>query len=86
MNKDKSRAAIYATAGVYLLYLAYQIFGSRLDDGGSEYTLMLIFSIFFLIAGLGLIAFSIHVVRKMLDSVDDETTENVENEEIDQNN
>ncbi len=63
-NKDKGRAAIYAMAGVYLLYMAYQIFGSRMDNGGSDYTLMMIFSVLFLIFGVGLIVFSIYMMKK----------------------
>lgn len=63
-NKDKGRAAIYAMAGVYLLYMAYQILGSRMDNGGSDYTLMLIFSVLFLIFGVGLIVFSIYMMKK----------------------
>lgn len=63
-NKDKGRAAIYAMAGVYLLYMAYQIFGSRMDNGGSDYTLMMIFCVLFLIFGIGLILFSIYMMKK----------------------
>lgn len=61
---EKARAAVYAMAGGYLLYMAYQVFGSRMDHGGNEYTLMLIFSILFLIFGIGLIGFSIYMLKK----------------------
>lgn len=63
-KNEKGRAAIYAMAGVYLLYMAYQIFGARVENGGNEYTLMVIFSVFFLIFGIGLIAFSIYMMKK----------------------
>lgn len=61
---DKARAAIYMMAGGYLLYMAYQVFGLRMDNGGNEYMLMLIFSIVFLVFGLGLIAFGIYMLKK----------------------
>lgn len=61
---DKARAAIYMMAGGYLLYMAYQVFGLRMDNGGNEYTLMLIFSIVFLVFGMGLIAFGIYMLKK----------------------
>ncbi len=61
---DKARAAVYALAGIYLLYMAYQIFNSRMDQGGSQYTLMLIFSVIFLVLGIGLIVFSAYIMKK----------------------
>ncbi len=61
---DKARAAVYALAGIYLLYMAYQIFNSRMDQGGSQYTLMLIFSVIFLVLGIGLIVFSTYIMKK----------------------
>lgn len=64
MNNDKARAAVYALAGAYLLYMAYQIFNSRMDQGGSQYTLMLVFSIIFLILGIGLIVFGVFIMKK----------------------
>lgn len=61
---DKARAAVYTLAGVYLLYMAYQVFGLRMDNGGNDYTLMLIFSIIFMVFGIGLIAFAIYMMKK----------------------
>lgn len=63
-KKEKARAAIYSMTGVYLLYTAYQIFTSRMDSVGNEYVLMLIFSVLFLIFGIGLIVFSIYMMKK----------------------
>ena len=64
MNKDKARSGVYAMAGAYLLYMAYQIFTSRTDSAGVEYTIMIIFSILFLLLGLGLIGFSLYMMKK----------------------
>ena len=61
---DKARAAVYAMAGVYMLYMAYQVFGARMDNGGSDLTLMLTFSVIFVIFGLGLIGFAIYMMKK----------------------
>ena len=53
MNRDKARVAVYALGGVYLLYLAWQLF-SELPTAGSEKPLMIVFTIFFAIVGAGL--------------------------------
>lgn len=61
---EKARAGVYVLAAVYLFYMAYQMFSVRMDNGGSEYTLMMIFSAVFVICGLGLIAFAIYMMKK----------------------
>lgn len=61
---DKARAAVYVLGGGYLLYMAYQVFGMRMDNGGADYTLMMIFSILFLIFGIGFIGFAIYMMKK----------------------
>lgn len=53
MWKDKARMAIYAMAGVYLLILAYQMFGN-LDTAGDERMIMIVFIIIFVIVGGGM--------------------------------
>lgn len=60
---DKARAGIYVLAAVYLFYMAYQMFSVRMDNGGSDYTLMMIFSAVFVLCGMGLIAFAIYVMK-----------------------
>lgn len=62
--KDKARAGVYVLAAIYLFYMAYQMFSVRMDNGGSDYTLMMIFSAVFLICGIGLIVFSIFMMKK----------------------
>lgn len=61
---DKARAGVYVLAGLYMLYMAYQVFSVRMDNGGNDFTLMIIFSIVFLLAGLGLIGFAIYMMKK----------------------
>lgn len=61
---EKARAGVYVLAAVYLFYMAYQMFSVRMDNGGREYTLMMIFSAVFVICGLGLIAFAIYMMKK----------------------
>ena len=62
--KDKARAGVYVLAAVYLFYMAYQMFTVRMDNGGSDYILMMIFSAIFVLCGIGLIAFSIYIMKK----------------------
>ena len=45
MNRDKARIAVYALGGLYLLYLAWQMF-QGLPTAGSEKPLMIGFLIF----------------------------------------
>lgn len=61
---DKARAGIYVLAAVYLFYMAYQMFSVRMDNGGSDYTIMMIFSAVFVLCGIGLIAFAISMMKK----------------------
>lgn len=61
---DKARAGVYAMAAIYLFYMAYQVFSVRMDNGGSDYTLMMIFSAIFVLCGIGLIVFAIYMMKK----------------------
>lgn len=61
---DKARAGVYVLAAVYMFYMAYQIFSVRMDNGGSDYTLMMIFSAFFAICGVGLLIFVVYMMKK----------------------
>lgn len=82
--QNKGKAVFYAIAGGYLIYLAYQLFGSRMDDGGKNYMLSLIFSIFFVVAGAGILIYTAIMYQKMLKAEaenGDEPEENAEPEE-----
>lgn len=59
MNRDKARVAVYALGGVYLLYLAWQMFG-ELAAAGSEKPLMIVFIIFFAIVGAALVGWGLY--------------------------
>ena len=59
MNRDKARVAVYALGGMYLLYLAWQMFG-ELATAGSEKPLMIVFIIFFAIVGAGLAGWGLY--------------------------
>ncbi len=63
--RSKGQAAFYALAGGYLLYLAYQLFGGRMDNGGENYWVALIFSIFFVIAGAAILIYTAIMYQKV---------------------
>ena len=62
--KEKGRAAIYSMAGIYLLYLAWQMFSGRAGSTGGEYILVWIGIGAFLVLGAGLIIFSFRIMKK----------------------
>lgn len=69
--REKGRAAIYSMAGIYLLYLAYCMFRDRADSAGGEYTLIMAAMAAFVVIGIGLIGFSL----KMLKDIHQKETE-----------
>ncbi len=82
--REKGRPAIYGMAALYLFYLAYQMFGARLENGGADYMLMLVFSGIFVLAGISLLVISFFMLRKKPDgaaSKGQEITENTETAE-----
>ncbi|MCD7957000.1 MAG: hypothetical protein LUG93_14885 [Lachnospiraceae bacterium] len=56
MDRDKLRKGIYAIAGIYLLYTAWQLFGGM--DGAENTMLMTVFAILFAIMGAALVMWS----------------------------
>lgn len=64
--REKARASIYTMAGFYLLYLAYQMFSGRMDNGGDEYYLMMIFTVIFVMLGAGLMVFAAAMMKKSI--------------------
>ncbi len=66
MNREKARIAVYALAGLYLLYLAWQMYGG-LAEAGSDKPLMIGFMIFFVIVGAGLVGWGLYSSWKALD-------------------
>ncbi len=71
MNRDKARIAVYALAGFYLLYLAWQMYGG-LAEAGSDKPLMIGFIIFFVIVGAGLAGWGLYSSWKRLGNPADE--------------
>lgn len=61
--REKGRAAIYTMAAFYLLYLAYQMFGSRMENEGTNYALMMFFSVLFVVLSAGLVVFSVFLMK-----------------------
>ena len=57
MNSDKLRAGIYSMAAIYMAYTAYQLYG----EGNTTAT------IFFVVAAVGLVAFSLLIAKRVTD-------------------
>lgn len=63
MNRDKARIAVYALGGLYLLYLAWQMF-QGLPTAGSEKPLMIVFLIFFVVIGAAMVGWGLYTSWK----------------------
>lgn len=59
MKRDRARFAVYGLAGVYLLYLVYEMV-QGLNQAGEEKNIMLIFSVLFGVIGVGLIGAAVY--------------------------
>ncbi|MDE5909134.1 MAG: hypothetical protein K2H52_10415 [Lachnospiraceae bacterium] len=80
--KSKGQAAFYAIAGGYLLYLAYQLFGGRMDNAGEDYVMALLFSIFFAVAGTAILVYTAIMYQKILKKEAQELAEPEESAEL----
>lgn len=63
--KNRGRGALYAMAGFYLVYMAYQVFKNRADSSGGEYIAVMIGAAAFLIIGVGLMGFGLYMFYKI---------------------
>lgn len=63
--RTKGRMAIYALAGVYLLYMAYCMFRELPYSAGSEKILMIVFSILFTLIGGGMVIMALYKGYKL---------------------
>lgn len=63
--KNKGRSVLYAMAGFYLVYMAYQVFKNRADSAGGEYIAVMIGAAAFLVIGAGLIGFGLFMFYKL---------------------
>lgn len=59
MGRFRARMAVYALAGIYLLYMAWNMF-KNLETAGGEKPVMMIFIAIFGIIGLALVAGGIY--------------------------
>lgn len=57
MNRDKARAGIYSLAAIYMAYTAYQLY----QEGNVTAT------VFFGVAAIGLVAFSLLIAKRVTD-------------------
>lgn len=62
--KNKGRSAIYMMAGVYLVYIAYQVFKNRADSAGGEYVAVMLGAVAFFVIGAGMIGFGFYMFYK----------------------
>lgn len=60
-NHNKGRVLIYTLGGGYLIYLAYKLFTSESTDG--NVIVSLLFSVFFLLMGIVILGFAVHIAR-----------------------
>lgn len=63
--RSNMRSAIYELGGIYLLYLAYQMFQNRAESSGGEYVTVLAAAAAFLIIGIGMISFGFYILYKV---------------------
>lgn len=59
MRRDRARLAVYALGGVYLLFLAWELF-QGLSTAGSEKPLMLVFIVLFTLIGVAAVGIGIY--------------------------
>ncbi len=62
--KTRGRAVIYELAGIYLLYLSYQLFGNRAASTGGEFGLVIAFIILFVLLGVGFLSAGALIVHR----------------------
>lgn len=73
--RDRGRMAIYAMAGLYLLYMAYSIFNGLSSSSGNERILMIVFIIFFTIVGGGMVIMGVYMGYRLSKQTPDATKE-----------
>ncbi len=64
-NRNRARFVIYALAGAYLLYLAWQLF-QGLEDAGSDRTIMIVAIIAFTLIGAAAVIVGVYVSGKQM--------------------
>lgn len=63
--RNRGRAGLYCIAGAYLVYLAYSMFTTRADSAGTEYLVLMIAMVAFVIIGIALVIFGIYTMKEI---------------------
>lgn len=63
--RNRGRMAIYAMAGVYLLFMAYNMFKSIPTSSGNEKILLVVFMVLFTIIGGAMVIMGLYMGYKM---------------------
>ncbi len=64
MFNGKNRAYLIGIVGAYLIYIAYQLYQGRSDpDTTMTPAVMILFIVFFVLAGAGLLVYAVRVWR-----------------------
>jgi hypothetical protein len=83
-GKNKGRMTIYAMAGIYLLFMAKNLFDNLPYSSGNEKIIMTVFMVFFILIGGGMIIFGLYKWYRMsMPSGDEEEIHEIEEEKED---
>lgn len=72
---QRTKVTLYGVCGMYLLYMAYKMFQTVLEQGASEAMLSLIFSILFVLMGIIVLVFTYRLSRDIKKEEADVKTE-----------
>ena len=64
-TRNRGRMAIYSMAGVYLLFMAYNMFKDIPASSGNEKILWIVFTVLFVIIGGGMVIMGVYMGYKM---------------------
>lgn len=63
-SSNQKRSVFYGLAGIYLLYLAYELYGNLPEISGKEHMFCMIFMVLFVVGGVGILFFAFRLFRK----------------------
>lgn len=63
-SNNRRRSVFYGLAGVYLLYLAYELFGNLSEMSGTEHIFCVLFTILFAIGGAGILWYAVRLFQR----------------------
>ena len=80
MNSGKTRATLLGVVEAYMFYLAYQLFESRADtDTTMTPAARILFIAFFVLAGIAVAVYTVHVWRHSSEQEEEQKTKDDEN-------